>query len=70
MFIPAPRTEEDKEINSRKSSARAKVKHRFHTLKRFWGFAKTRYRGLVKNANRAFAMLTMINLVKFIHFFG
>ena len=36
----------------------------FLTLKRLWGFAKTRYRGLAKNANRAFAMLAMINLVK------
>jgi len=27
-------------------------------------FAKTRYRGLAKNANRAFAMLAMTNLVK------
>ena len=29
-----------------------------------WRFAKTRYRSLVKNANRTFAMLAMINLVK------
>lgn len=34
------------------------------TLKRIWGFAKVRYRGLAKNANRAFAMLAMLNLVK------
>ena len=57
-------TEADKETNRRKSSIRAKVEHRFYTLKRVWGFAKTRYRGLAKNANRAFAMLAMINLVK------
>jgi IS5 family transposase len=31
---------------------------------RLWGFAKVRYRGLAKNANRAFAMLAMVNLVK------
>lgn len=59
-----PLTEADKETNRRKSSIRAKVEHRFYTLKRVWGFAKTRYRGLAKNANRAFAMLAMINLVK------
>ena len=41
---------------------RSKVEHPFLTLKRIWGFAKTRYRGLAKNANRAFAMLAMINL--------
>lgn len=59
-----PLTEADKQTNRRKSSVRAKVEHPFLTLKRFWGFAKTRYRGLAKNANRAFAMLAMVNLVK------
>jgi hypothetical protein len=29
-----------------------------------WGFAKVRYRGLKKNANRAFAMLAAINILK------
>jgi hypothetical protein len=41
---------------------RAKVEHPFLTLKRLWGFAKTRYRGLAKNANRAFAMLALLNV--------
>ena len=59
-----PLTEADKATNRRKSSVRSKVEHPFLTFKRLWGFAKTRYRGLVKNANRAFAMLAMINLVK------
>lgn len=59
-----PLTERDKETNRRKSSVRSKVEHPFLTLKRWWGFTKTRYRGLMKNANRAFAMLAMINLVK------
>ena len=56
-----PLTEADKATNRRKSSVRSKVEHPFLTLKRFWGFAKARYRGLVKNANRAFAMLAMLN---------
>jgi IS5 family transposase len=60
----APLTEANKETNRRKSAVRSKVEHPFLTLKRLWGFAKTRYRGLAKNANRAFAMLAMINLVK------
>lgn len=60
----APLTEADRETNRRKSSIRSRVEHPFLTLKRLWGFAKTRYRGLAKNANRAFAMLAMINLVK------
>ena len=60
----APLTDADKTTNSRKSSVRSKVEHPFLTLKRLWGFTKTRYRGLTKNANRAFAMLAMINLIK------
>jgi transposase, IS5 family len=59
-----PLTEADKHTNRRKSAVRAKVEHPFLTLKRLWGFAKARYRGLAKNANRVFAMLAMINLVK------
>jgi IS5 family transposase len=60
----APLTDADRETNRRKSSVRAKVEHPFLTIKRLWGFAKVRYRGLAKNANRAFAMLAMVNLVK------
>ena len=59
-----PLTEADKETNRRKSSVRSKVEHPFLTLKRIWGFAKVRYRGLAKNANRAFAMLALINMSK------
>ena len=60
-----PLTDADKETNRRKSSIRAKIEHPFLMLKRLWGFAKVRYRGLAKNANRAFAMLAVINLVKY-----
>jgi len=59
-----PLTEADKQTNRRKSSVRSKVEHPFLTLKRLWGFAKTRYRGLAKNANRAYAMLALINVSK------
>jgi len=59
-----PLTDADKQTNRRKSSVRSKVEHPFLTLKRLWGFAKVRYRGLAKNANRAFAMLALINLSK------
>ena len=57
-----PLTDADKATNRRKSSVRSKVEHPFLTLKRLWGFAKVRYRGLAKNANRAFAMLAMLNI--------
>ena len=59
-----PLTDSDKATNRRKSSVRSKVEHPFLKLKRLWGFAKARYRGLAKNANRAFAMLAMLNINK------
>lgn len=57
-----PLTDRDKQVNRTKSQTRAKVEHPFLTLKRIWGFAKVRYRGLAKNANRTFAMLALINI--------
>lgn len=59
-----PLTDADKETNRRKSQVRAKVEHPFRPLKSIFGFAKARYRGLVKNANRAFALLALINIDK------
>ena len=52
----------EQRANRRKSAVRSKVEHPFLTLKRIWGFAKVRYRGLAKNANRAYAMLALINV--------
>jgi len=60
----SPLSDADKETNRRKSAVRSKVEHPFLTIKRLWGFTKTRYRGLAKNANRAFAMLAMLNINK------
>ena len=57
-----PLGERDKQINTTKSQTRSKVEHPFLTLKKIWGFAKVRYRGLAKNANRLFAMLALINV--------
>ncbi|WP_246590805.1 IS5 family transposase [Georgfuchsia toluolica] len=59
-----PLTDADKETNRRKSSVRSRAEHPFPTLKRLRGFARVRYRGLAKNANRAFAMLAMLNVGK------
>ena len=59
-----PLTEADEKTNRRKSQVRAKVEHPFRPLKSIYGFAKVRYRGLLKNANRAFALLALINLEK------
>jgi transposase, IS5 family len=54
--------EEAKRKNRAKSRVRAKVEHVFAVVKRQWGFAKVRYRGLAKNATRAFVALALANL--------
>jgi transposase, IS5 family len=36
--------------------------HAFHVVKRLWGFAKVRYRGLGKNTARAYAAFALANL--------
>ena len=48
--------------NRNKSKIRARVEHVFAVVKRLWGFTKVRYRGLSKNANRAFVALALANL--------
>ena len=57
-----PLTEADKATNRRKSSVRSKVEHPFLTLKRFWGFAKVRYRGLAKNGAQVTTLFALANL--------
>ena len=49
-------------INQARSRIRARVEHPFHVVKRLWGFAKVRYRGLAKNTARAFTMFALANL--------
>ena len=48
--------------NKTKSKVRAKVEHPFLVIKRLFGFAKTRYRGLEKNAHRLFVTCALANL--------
>lgn len=48
--------------NKTKSSVRAKVEHPFLVIKRIFGFAKTRYKGLAKNAHRLFVTCALTNL--------
>lgn len=48
--------------NRTKSKVRAKVEHAIGVIKRIFGFAKVRYRGLDKNANRLFATCALANL--------
>ena len=48
--------------NRTKSRVRSKVEHVFGVMKLKFGFAKVRYRGLLKNANRLFATCALVNL--------
>lgn len=48
--------------NRNKSRVRARVEHVFGVVKRLWGFGKVRYRGLAKNATRAFTALALANI--------
>ena len=47
----------------RKTSIRAKVEHPFLYVKRHFGYAKVRYRGLAKNTQRLVLLLGLTNLM-------
>lgn len=47
-----------------KSSVRAKVEHPFLYIKRIFGYAKVRYRGLAKNKNRLYLLAGFFNLIR------
>jgi IS5 family transposase len=53
----------EKQIERRKSSVRCKVEHPFLIVKRYFGFAKTVYRGLAKNTHRLYTLFTGTNLL-------
>ncbi len=57
-----PLTAHQKKINQSRSRTRARGEHPFRIVKRLWGFAKVRYRGLLKNTARAFATFALANL--------
>jgi transposase, IS5 family len=54
--------EREKARNRSKSRVRAKVEHSIGVIKRVFGFAKVRYRGLAKNAHRLFVTCALANL--------
>ena len=54
--------EVERSKNRNKSRVRARVEHVFAVVKRLWGFAKVRYRGLAKNACRSFVALGLANI--------
>ena len=57
-----PLTPHQKAINRERSRTRARGEHALHVVKRLWGFTKVRYRGLAKNAARAFTLFGLANL--------
>ena len=57
-----PLSEEDRAKNRTKSKVRAKVEHAFLVIKRIFGWAKVRYRGLAKNTNWLFISCGLANL--------
>jgi IS5 family transposase len=62
-----PLSERWRRINRARSRIRARGEHPFHIVKRLWGFAKVRYRGLAKNLARAQIMFALANLYSVRH---
>lgn len=58
----SPTADLDRIVNRIKSKVRSKVEHVFAVVKKLWGFNKVRYRGLAKNATRAFVALGLANI--------
>ncbi len=54
-------TEHDRGVESGKASVRAKVEHPYLIVKRDFGFAKTRYRGIGKNLNLLHVLFASAN---------
>jgi len=61
--MPEGHIDWEKEIERRKSSVRSKVEHPFLIIKRYFGFAKTVYRGLAKNTHRLHTLFASANLL-------
>ena len=57
-----PRSEDERARNRTKSKVRAKVEHVFLVIKRIFGWAKVRYRGLAKNTHWLYISCGLANL--------
>lgn len=57
-----PLTHYQKSINRARSRIRSRGEHAFHVVKRLWGHAKVRYRGLAKNTAQLFSLFALANL--------
>ena len=62
MRAGSPTEDLERILNRVKSRVRSKGEHVFAVVKRLWGFAKVRYRGLAKNGTRAFVALGLANI--------
>lgn len=60
--LSGPKAERERERNRQKSKIRAKVEHPFLTIKRTFGFTKTRLRGMLKNTERLYLTCALANL--------
>ena len=56
-----------KKRNKKHSSVRAKVEHPFRIIKCQFGYRKTRYRGLKKNATQVFSLMALADLYQVRH---
>jgi IS5 family transposase len=55
-------SERDKNWNRRMSRVRSKGEHPFRIVKDLWGYAKVRYRGILKNACQLFTLFALANI--------
>ena len=53
----------DRGEERRKASVRARAEHPYQIVKRTFGYAKVRYRGIAKNASRILTLLASANLL-------
>jgi IS5 family transposase len=60
-------TKKDEKWNKRVSKIRAKGEHAFRVLKHLWGYTKTRYKGIAKNAAQIFMLFSLSNLYMLRH---
>jgi len=57
-----PLSDAERARSRTKSKVRARVEHPFHVIKQGFGFAKVRYRGLLKNTSRIHMLCALANL--------
>ena len=63
-FKDRPLTQRQKARNRRLSKVRAVVEHPFLVVKRLWGHAKVRYRGLAKNLAQMYTLFGLAKLYR------